>query len=235
MLTCRRNSNRTLSETHTASSTIARITHRHHEDSSDLESSTNTSDDRYRNVSSSRGVVGGRRREGGAGLHQAQHTQSQLVYSQRHSITDIAQTVKQKYGADSLDTGVVCDLCKVTKFASAHAGGRVCSACKSRCCLRCSLRFSVPVVVPPTGQQQQTRRQLLWICVECKRKQDEIVKSLSSSTASSKKRAFATSDYILNKLINQPSINNKSTMITNGSSDAAGPNNNTNNNADKSK
>ena len=156
----RRNSNRTLSETHTT--TVTRL-------DGNVRSGVRGNDSPTRGSSN---LLTKHRSQ--------QQTQSQshlLVYSQRHSISDIAQTVKQKYGADSLDTGDVCDLCKVTKFTSAHSGGRVCSACKSRCCLRCSLRFSVAVAAQTGGVGGQHSRQLLWICVECKRKQDEIMRS----------------------------------------------------------
>lgn len=212
----RRNSNRTLSETNTT--TVTRL------------------DGNVRSGGGGRGGHDSPIRGVSSNLltkHRSsqQQTQSQshlLVYSQRHSISDIAQTVKQKYGADSLDTGAVCDLCKVTKFTSAHSGGRVCSACKSRCCLRCSLRFSVAVAAAPTqlgvGVGQQNR-QLLWICVECKRKQDEIVRSaefpaqivrnLTSGNSNNNNnnnknnsKTF-TSDYILNK----------TKQISNGASD----------------
>ena len=58
--------------------------------------------------------------------------------SQRHSISDIAQEIKQRYG--SVDTGNVCDVCKKIKFTNSSVG-RICFSCKSRCCVRCSLKY----------------------------------------------------------------------------------------------
>lgn len=197
MINCRRNSTRTLSETTASTTTITRL------------------EDRSRGQSSQRPSYAQRYEQSHEQLtpqqRQQQQQQSMLVCSQRHSISDIAQTVKQRYGGpDSLDTGAVCDLCKVTKFASAHAGGRVCSACKSRCCLRCSLRFTVPASAASTAASAPHRRQLLWICVECKRKHEEIMRSsaewpaqvvrtLTSATSPPSSSKPFTSDYILNK------------------------------------
>lgn len=62
-----------------------------------------------------------------------------LVNSQRHSISDIAQEAKQRYG--SIDTGNVCDVCKKTKFSNATVG-HACFHCKSRSCIRCSFKFT---------------------------------------------------------------------------------------------
>lgn len=182
----RRNSNRTLSETQSSLGTITRL-------------------DTYQSSIA---------RQLSQSKQKANNYQSPLIYSQRHSISDIAQTVKQRYGAESLDTGAVCDLCKVTKFTSTHTGGRVCSACKLRCCLRCSLRFSVPISLSnSSGHIQQ--RQLLWICVECKRKQDEIMKSsewptqvLKSLTSGASCKNTFVSEYILNRTHSQSNTAN---------------------------
>ena len=59
--------------------------------------------------------------------------------SERHSINDIAQEVKQRYG--SIDTGNVCDLCKKTKFSNGGVG-HVCFNCKARCCIRCAFKYT---------------------------------------------------------------------------------------------
>jgi regulating synaptic membrane exocytosis protein 2 len=58
---------------------------------------------------------------------------------QRHSISDIAQEYKQRYG--SVDAGLLCDICKKTKFAS-RDGGHQCFNCKLRCCVRCSFKYT---------------------------------------------------------------------------------------------
>ena len=64
--------------------------------------------------------------------------------SERHSINDIAQEVKQRYG--SIDTGNVCDLCKKTKFSNGGVG-HVCFNCKARCCVRCAFRYTTKAKV----------------------------------------------------------------------------------------
>jgi hypothetical protein len=64
--------------------------------------------------------------------------------SERHSINDIAQEVKQRYG--SIDTGNVCDLCKKTKFSNGGVG-HVCFNCKARCCVRCAFRYTTKTKV----------------------------------------------------------------------------------------
>lgn len=57
---------------------------------------------------------------------------------QCHSISDIANEAKQRYG--SIDTGNFCDICKKTKFT--HSGaGHICFNCKLRCCVRCAFKF----------------------------------------------------------------------------------------------
>ena len=63
---------------------------------------------------------------------------------ERHSINDIAQEVKQRYG--SIDTGNVCDLCKKTKFSNGGVG-HVCFNCKARCCVRCAFRYTTKAKV----------------------------------------------------------------------------------------
>jgi len=70
-----------------------------------------------------------------------QHGEQNLLRkgSERHSINDIAQEVKQRYG--SIDTGNVCDLCKKTKFTNGGVG-HVCFNCKARCCIRCAFRYT---------------------------------------------------------------------------------------------
>ncbi|CAF0795571.1 unnamed protein product [Brachionus calyciflorus] len=97
--------------------------------------------------------------------------------AQRHSISDIAQEIKQRYG--SIDTGNVCDLCKKTKFTSSGVN-RVCFNCKCRCCIRCSVKYT-------------TKTKQIWMCIGCKKKQDEFFKSPILN-----KKNFV-SDYILNK------------------------------------
>ena len=67
--------------------------------------------------------------------------QQKLGGSQRHSINDIAQEVKQRYGSGSIDTGNVCDLCKKTKFSNSTVG-HACFHCKARACIRCSFKFT---------------------------------------------------------------------------------------------
>ena len=69
---------------------------------------------------------------------------SNLENSQRHSISDIAQEVKQRYG--SIDTGNVCDICKKTKFSNGGVG-HVCFSCKSSCCVRCAFRYTTKTKV----------------------------------------------------------------------------------------
>ena len=64
--------------------------------------------------------------------------------SERHSINDIAQEVKQRYG--SIDTGNVCDLCKKTKFSNGGVG-HVCFNCKARCCIRCAFKYTTKTKV----------------------------------------------------------------------------------------
>ena len=68
-----------------------------------------------------------------------QNSQNNEKTSQRHSIAEIAQEVKQRYG--SIDTGNLCDLCKKTKFTSSSVG-QTCFSCKSRCCIRCAFKYS---------------------------------------------------------------------------------------------
>ena len=63
---------------------------------------------------------------------------SNLKSTQRHSINDIAQETKQRYG--SVDTGNLCDLCKKIKFA--NGSGHTCFNCKSRCCIRCAFKYT---------------------------------------------------------------------------------------------
>ena len=72
--------------------------------------------------------------------------QNELLHkgSQRHSINDIAQEVKQRYG--SIDTGNVCDLCKKTKFSNGGVG-HVCFNCKARCCVRCAFKYTTKTKV----------------------------------------------------------------------------------------
>lgn len=58
---------------------------------------------------------------------------------QCHSIMDIAQECKQRYG--SVDTGSVCEICKKTKFT--HIGaGHACFNCKARCCVKCAYKYT---------------------------------------------------------------------------------------------
>ncbi len=63
---------------------------------------------------------------------------SNLKSTQRHSINDIAQETKQRYG--SVDTGNLCDLCKKIKFA--NGSGHICFNCKSKCCIRCAFKYT---------------------------------------------------------------------------------------------
>ena len=63
---------------------------------------------------------------------------SNLKSTQRHSINDIAEETKQRYG--SVDTGNLCDLCKKIKFA--NGSGHTCFNCKSRCCIRCAFKYT---------------------------------------------------------------------------------------------
>ncbi|RMZ94131.1 Rab-3-interacting molecule unc-10, partial [Brachionus plicatilis] len=87
--------------------------------------------------------------------------QIKLKKSQRHSISDIAQETKQRYG--SVDTGNVCDICKKIKFTNSSVG-RVCFSCKSRCCIRCSVKYI-------------TKTKEIWMCSDCKKKQDELLQT----------------------------------------------------------
>ena len=64
---------------------------------------------------------------------------------QYHSISDIAQSVKQRYG--SVDTGHLCDVCKKTKFATAGSNGNTCFSCKCRCCARCAFKYNTKTKV----------------------------------------------------------------------------------------
>ncbi len=78
------------------------------------------------------------------------HNQYRPKYSsssnlqQCHSISDIAQECKQRYG--SIDTGNVCDVCKKTKFTNSSSG-HICFDCKSRCCVKCAYRYSTKTKV----------------------------------------------------------------------------------------
>jgi hypothetical protein len=78
-----------------------------------------------------------------------------LKYTQRHSVSDIAQEVKQRYG--SIDTGNVCDLCKKIKFANSNVG-HTCFHCKARCCIKCSYKFNMKNKV--RIQQYLTKKRL---------------------------------------------------------------------------
>jgi hypothetical protein len=61
-----------------------------------------------------------------------------------HSITDIAEECKQRYG--SIDTGSVCNICKKTKFTN-NGSGHVCFNCKLRCCVKCAYKYTTKTKV----------------------------------------------------------------------------------------
>lgn len=63
---------------------------------------------------------------------------------QCHSISDIANEAKQRYG--SIDTGNLCDICKKTKFTYSGAG-HICFSCKLRCCVRCAFKYTTKTKV----------------------------------------------------------------------------------------
>ena len=63
---------------------------------------------------------------------------------QCHSISDIANEAKQRYG--SIDTGYLCDICKKTKFTYSGAG-HICFNCKLRCCVRCAFKYTTKTKV----------------------------------------------------------------------------------------
>jgi len=70
---------------------------------------------------------------------QLQQQQNKQILHQCHSISDIANETKQRYG--SIDTGNLCDVCKKTKFT--HSGaGHICFYCKLRCCIRCAFKYT---------------------------------------------------------------------------------------------
>lgn len=75
---------------------------------------------------------------------QQQQQQRQQQQLQCHSISDIAQVAKQRYG--SIDTGNVCDVCRKTKFANGGVG-QTCFNCKARCCLRCAFKYTTKTKV----------------------------------------------------------------------------------------
>ena len=70
---------------------------------------------------------------------QQQQNQQKKILHQCHSISDIANETKQRYG--SIDTGNLCDVCKKTKFTYSGAGN-ICFYCKLRCCVRCAFKYT---------------------------------------------------------------------------------------------
>lgn len=89
--------------------------------------------------------------------YRPQHSSSSKL-QQCHSISDIAQECKQRYG--SIDTGNVCDVCKKTKFT--HSGsGHTCFDCKSRCCVKCAYRYTTKTKVTPKPFPLPLRHTLL--------------------------------------------------------------------------
>jgi len=65
---------------------------------------------------------------------------------QYHSITDIADEVKQRYDdQQQIDTGILCDLCKKIKFVTGI--GHVCFQCNRHACVRCSIKYKTKTKV----------------------------------------------------------------------------------------
>ena len=71
-------------------------------------------------------------------------TDNPAINHQCHSISDIANEAKQRYG--SIDTGYLCDICKKTKFTYSGAG-HICFNCKLRCCVRCAFKYTTKTKV----------------------------------------------------------------------------------------